>query len=146
MFFPHRWRSGPNPGKSKRVRVQPHCRNHRSDGWGGRRLPETAGSASGTFANFPVAQAQSRWEEAEGAAGGLAAAGQLWVGLRRLAAGLGGGAGYLKTRNPKNRKRWHPKDWRALCRFRHWEARAAKRPPWRLGPSTAASFLLLKVV
>lgn len=48
----------------------------RAAGWGGCRLPETAGSASGTFANFPVAQAQRRWEGAGPAAAAAGAPGR----------------------------------------------------------------------
>lgn len=48
-----------NPGNCRRLRLQ------QPDSQPGLRLPETAAVASGTFANFPVAQAQRRWEEAE---------------------------------------------------------------------------------
>lgn len=51
--FPHRCQSGPKDGNPRTVRC-----NHQSEVWGGCRLPETTGFASGTFANFPVAQAQ----------------------------------------------------------------------------------------
>lgn len=81
-------RAKPKPRNLRTERRQLSGRKRPTVGPGDCRLPETAGPASGTFANFPVAQARDGGEEAEEATGVLTlTAAPRWIGLKRVFTG-----------------------------------------------------------